>query len=150
MIKCKKCGYEKVVKNGIIRGIQRYKCKKCGCNFRLVDDRKKPQNELKKILAILLYSCARTSFNRIAKILGVSDVAVLKWIRSIAKNLPEPEISKEIRDVEFDEMWHFLKKSPKKYGSLEQFAGFQAEFLDLSVVIGIKKLSRSSTKTLNT
>ncbi len=29
--KCKKCS--NYVKNGNIRGIQRYKCKECGCNF---------------------------------------------------------------------------------------------------------------------
>ncbi|WP_407651239.1 transposase-like zinc-binding domain-containing protein [Candidatus Bandiella euplotis] len=30
---CKKCSSSKYVKNGNIRGMQRYKCKECGCNF---------------------------------------------------------------------------------------------------------------------
>ena len=33
MISCKKCGSEKYVKNGKVRGQQRYLCKACGCNY---------------------------------------------------------------------------------------------------------------------
>jgi len=115
MVSCKKCGSVSHVKNGVINGvingIQRFKCKDCRCNFRNVDGRQKPQNELKKVLAVLLYSCGKTSFCRIAKLLGVSDVCVLKWIRQVANALPEHEISGSVVDVEFDELWHFVKKN---------------------------------------
>ena len=33
MIKCKKCGSERYVKNRKARGHQKYLCKECGCNF---------------------------------------------------------------------------------------------------------------------
>ena len=56
MINCKKCNKTRIVKNGIARGKQRYKCKDCGCNFTQGDDRVKKENEAKKSLAVLLYS----------------------------------------------------------------------------------------------
>ena len=36
---CKKCGSENIVKSGIVGGRQRFRCKGCGCNFRLGDNR---------------------------------------------------------------------------------------------------------------
>jgi len=31
--KCPKCGKKEKVKNGFMKGKQRYKCKCCGCNY---------------------------------------------------------------------------------------------------------------------
>ena len=31
--KCPKCGKKEKVKNGFMKGKQRYKCKHCGCNY---------------------------------------------------------------------------------------------------------------------
>ena len=42
-----------------------------------------------KALALLLYGMGNMSFGSIARILKVSDVAVLKWIRAEAAKLPE-------------------------------------------------------------
>jgi len=33
MIECKRCGKSNFTKNGFVRGVQRYHCKSCGCNF---------------------------------------------------------------------------------------------------------------------
>ncbi len=32
-MKCLKCGSSKKVKNGVLKGVQRYKCKECGYNY---------------------------------------------------------------------------------------------------------------------
>ncbi len=72
------------------------------------------------------------SFCSIARLLGVSDVAVLKWIRKEAEALPAPEIPADVEMVMLDEMHHFLKKRKKNYGvgermtlsSGELFPGF--------------------------
>ena len=63
-----------------------------------------------KALAVLLYGMGNMSFNGIGRLLGVSDVAVLKWVRAEAVTLPEPEVPATVVTVEVDEMWHFLKK----------------------------------------
>ena len=39
MCKCKKCESNEYVKAGFVKGKQRYKCKKCGCQFGSVKKR---------------------------------------------------------------------------------------------------------------
>ncbi len=39
---CKRCGASDHVKNGIVRGLQRYRCLSCGCNFTMTPPRGKP------------------------------------------------------------------------------------------------------------
>lgn len=41
MTECKRCGSTKIVKNGTVRGKQRYLCKQCGCHFVEGDQREK-------------------------------------------------------------------------------------------------------------
>jgi transposase len=103
---CKGCGASDYVKNGYVRGLQRYRCKECGCNFTATAPRGKPA--AMKALAVLLYAMANVSFCSTARLLKVSDVAVLKWVRAEARKLPEPEPSGHIAIVTLDEMWHFL------------------------------------------
>ena len=50
----------------------------------------------------------------IARILGVSDVAVLNWVRDEARKLPEPSTKAEVVVVTLDEMWRFVKKGSEK------------------------------------
>ena len=55
-------------------------------------------------------------FCSIARILGVSDVAVLNWVRDEARKLPEPSTKAEVVVVTLDEMWHFVKKRLRNCG----------------------------------
>ena len=57
-----------------------------------------------------------TSFGSIARILGVSDVAVLNWVRDQARKLPRPSTKAEVVVVTLDEMWHFVKKKLRNCG----------------------------------
>jgi transposase len=50
---CKRCGSEEQVKNGLMRGQQRYLCKGCGLNFTDTPTRGKPL--ALKAAAVLLY-----------------------------------------------------------------------------------------------
>jgi membrane protein required for beta-lactamase induction len=59
---------------------------------------------------LLLYAMGNVSFGSIARILGVSDVAVLNWVRDEARKLPEPSTKAEVVVVTLDEMWRFVKK----------------------------------------
>lgn len=114
-ISCKKCGSSHKVKNGLVRNKQRYKCTDCGYNYTLGDTRGKVKAEA-KALAVLLYGSGKASYGMISKLFNVSRPAVLQWIRTIGKMLPLPEISTDIKEVQIDEMWHFISKKNKKYG----------------------------------
>jgi len=58
-----------------------------------------------------LYSIGKASYGFIAKLFNVNMTAVLKWIRNIG--IPEPKIDGEIKEIQIDEMWHFIVKKTK-------------------------------------
>ena len=114
-LRCKACGSEEQVKNGFMRGKQRYRCKACGLNFTATPPRGKPL--ALKVAAVLLY-VSGLSINRIAKLLGVSTPTVQDWLERFAQayaQKPEPEGRALV--IELDEMWHYLKKRPTSSGS---------------------------------
>src|SRR5215211_6387028 len=114
-LRCKRCGGEEHVRNGLMRGKQRYRCKACGLNFTDTPPRGMPL--AMKATAVLLY-LSGLSMNRTAKLLGVSTPSVMTGSEQFAKvyaQKPEPEGRAVV--VELDEMWHFLKKRPTSSGS---------------------------------
>ncbi len=114
-LRCKRCGSEEQVKNGLMRGKQRFLCKGCGLNFTDTPARGKPL--AMKAAAVLLY-VSGLSMNRTAKLLGVSTPTVQAWLEQFAQTYahkPEPEGRAVV--IELDEMWHYLKKSPSRCGS---------------------------------
>jgi transposase-like protein len=114
-LRCKGCGSEEQVKNGFMRGKQRYLCKGCGLNFTDTPPRGMPLRM--KVEAVLLY-LSGVSMNRTARLLGVSTPTVQAWIERFAEvyaRKPEPEGRAVV--VELDEMWHYLKKRPTSSGS---------------------------------
>ncbi len=109
---CKRCGSEEHVKNGLMRGQQRYLCKGCGLNFTTTPARGKPL--ALKAAAVLLY-VSGLSINRTAQLLGVSTIQA--WLEQFAAayaQKPEPE--GRAVGIELDEMWHYLKKDPAALG----------------------------------
>ena len=72
-LRCKRCGSEQHVKNGLMRKQQRYLCKGCGLNFTDTPPRGKPL--ALKAAAVLLY-VSGLSMNRTAKLLGVSTPTI--------------------------------------------------------------------------
>ena len=114
-LRCKGCGGEEQVKNGLMRGKQRYRGKACRPNFTDTPPRGMPLRM--KVEAVLLY-VSGLSMNRTAKLLGVSTPTVQAWIERFAEvyaRKPEPEGRAVV--VELDEMWHYLKKNPASSGS---------------------------------
>ena len=112
---CKRCGSAKYVKNGLMRGKQRYLCKTCGLAFTDTPARGKPL--ALKAAAVLLY-VSGLSMNRTAKLLGVSTPTVQTWLEQFAATYaqkPEPEGRAVV--IELDEMWHYLKKRRTSSGS---------------------------------
>ena len=109
-LRCKGCGSGEHVKNGFMRGKQRYRCKACGLNFTDTPPRGMPLRV--EVEAVLLY-LSGLSMNRTAKLLGVSTPSVQAWIERFAEvyaQKPEPEGRAVV--VELDEMWHSLPRIP--------------------------------------
>jgi transposase len=114
-LRCKGCGSEAHIKNGFMRGKQRYRCKACGLNFTDTPPRGMPL--ALKATAVLLY-VSGLSMNRTAKLLGVSTPTVQAWIELFATTYaqkPAPEGRAVV--IELDEMGHYVKKSRTSSGS---------------------------------
>lgn len=117
MVSCKRCGSAQYVKNGTVRGHPRYRCKACGLNFIEGDRRVKESVAVKKALAVILYSLGKASFGMLGKLFGHSPSLIYRWIVEAAAKLPEPLVPGDIREMEFDEMWHFIGSKKTKSGS---------------------------------
>src|SRR5689334_25420396 len=89
-LRCKRCGSEEHVKNGLMRTKQRYLCKGCGLNFTDTPPRGKPL--ALKAAAVLLY-VSGLSMNRTAKLLGVSTPTIQAWL----ERSEERRVGKECR-----------------------------------------------------
>jgi transposase-like protein len=87
MLVCYRCESTDITKNGYMEGQQRYKCKKCNYNF--VNKPRRGYGVPKMAFAVWLYLNGLPQ-RKIADLIGVSSVAVSKWIN-------EFDIGKESR-----------------------------------------------------
>lgn len=110
---CPRCESERLVKSGFQSKKQRYKCKECGRLFVEHSPRGVPPETKAQAIAMYLEGLG---FRAIGRLLGISNVAVLKWVRSAAEALPQPETPAFVDVLELDELWHFVKKRQSNSG----------------------------------
>ena len=114
MYRCKNCKSSEYTKAGFVKEEQRYKCKKCGCQF--VPTRQKGRSEEEKLKAVRLYAHG-LSFRAIGKFLNVSARSVFVWVKRFAENnYTKPVLTGDSVIVELDEMWHFIHSKKDQYG----------------------------------
>jgi len=114
---CPKCHSKHHVRNGFVRGQQRYKCKDCFCNFIHGDSRNKYDNKIRNLVVrMYLNNCG---FRRIAEILNIPLATCFMWIKKAGRIVDEmvreqKEEPKNIEILEMDELFTFVKKASKK------------------------------------
>lgn len=147
MVTCKRCSCDSVVRNGKVRNKARYKCRNCGLNFVEGDGRVNESLVVKKALAVILYSLGKASFTMLGKIFGHSPSLLYRWIVEEMAKLPEPVIPGDIKEMEFDEMWHFIGSKKTKSGLSRQWIVAQGELLPgWSAVVMLQRSGDSTTK----
>lgn len=84
---CPKCQGTETVKSGIVKERQRYQCKKCGYSFTVMKEGKSidPYYVIK---ALQLY-IEGVSLREIERLLGVSHVSVMNWVKKYKIQAPE-------------------------------------------------------------
>ena len=79
MNSCPQCQSIKIIKSGIVNNRQRYKCKNCNYHFTVNKLGKKiDQYFVTKALQLYLEGL---SYREIERILGVSHVTIMKWVK---------------------------------------------------------------------
>ena len=117
-MECPKCRREESVKAGFNNKKQRYKCKHCGCYY--TKSYKAGYHPDIKRKAIQLY-LEGVGFRQIERIMSISNVTVLYWVRDLAKKLKEyvkqNKKPQQVDILELDELYTYVKKSPMMFGS---------------------------------
>ena len=140
-MKCKYCSSPAYRKNGYACGVQRYNCKKCHRNWTVGQGNAYSTEMRFKALRLYLEGLG---FRSIGRILGVSNVTVLKWIRSMGEKLFESGALwkntdlKSVAHIQIDEFWHYIKKNEISYGYGLLYVEKQSKFLPFFVVTGQK------------
>ena len=119
---CPKCGSTERVKNGHAKGRPRFRCKACGYDYTVMQKSTAVSTSQKR-LALQLY-LEGLGFNSIGRVIGVSHVAVLKWIREYGKQAEELRSENEITVLEMDEMHSYI-------GSKKTISGFGLLLIDM-------------------
>ena len=108
--RCPEYGSKEKVKNGYNRGKQRYLCKECGRNY-IGTKNGYPESTKREALR---YYTEGLGFRQIERLMHVSHVTVINWVKKAAEELrrieEEKKIEKEIEVVELDEMCISFKK----------------------------------------
>lgn len=84
---CPRCQHQNATKSGIVNDRQRWRCKACGYHYTVQKEGKKI-DAYYVIKALQLY-IEGISLREIERILGVSHVSVLNWVRKYQIHAPE-------------------------------------------------------------
>ena len=132
---CPKCAHPQVSKNGHVQSVQRWKCRSRNCGYEFTRTTPRGEPAAKHALALLLYSMGRASYGIIARVRAVSRTTVYRWVRQHAEQMPEPAIPLDIKEIEFDEMWHYLGSKKTHVGSGKLWTVVHGEFSPGSSVV---------------
>ena len=116
MVKCPKCSNSRCVKDGIIKGRQRYLCKDCKYRHTVAHVGKSPAV---KRQALQLY-LEGLGFRAIGRFLSCSHVSVYKWIKAFGEGAQVLQSDSTVEVVEMDEMHTYIasKKTTAGFGLL--------------------------------
>ncbi|MFN8242636.1 MAG: hypothetical protein U0X40_01170 [Ferruginibacter sp.] len=86
-IACPRCQSQSLIKSGVIKERQRFRCKECSYSFTVLKEGKNidPYYVIK---ALQLY-IEGVTFREIERILGISHVSVMNWVRKYGIRAPE-------------------------------------------------------------
>ena len=115
-MECIKCRSVELIKNGLVRSLQRYQCKRCGYNSTVAQKSTAFSTDVKQ-QALNMY-LEGSGFRAIARILKVSHVSVYRWIKAMGEQTTALTSSSSVDVVEMDELHTYIghKKTIVGYG----------------------------------
>lgn len=117
MVICKKCGSCDTVKNGIIREKQRYKCKRCGCNFVENDDRVAREASILKALNLIFQSLSNISYTTLEKMFHRDRSLIHRWSKDIVFDKWRSRCKKDDIEINVNQLEHYVKENEKIFDS---------------------------------
>jgi transposase-like protein len=86
-IACPKCQSEVLIKSGVVKGRQRYRCKNCNYSFTVLKEGK--QIDPYYVIKALQLYIEGVTYREIERILGISHVTVMNWVKKYSVKMPE-------------------------------------------------------------
>ncbi len=113
---CPRCQAQKIVKSGIVKGRQRYLCKECNYYF-TVNKMGKQIDNYYVIKALQLY-IEGVSYREIERILGISHVSVMNWVKKYHIKAPiNHEYHPTYKVFKHEELIEYLKNDTNTKGA---------------------------------
>ena len=113
---CPKCESKDFVKHGIVKQRQRYLCK--GCRYKFTVNKRGKELEAFYVVRSLQLYLEGLGFRSIERILGISHVTVMNWVKKYGKQCSLLRLEgKEARMVEIDELCSYIGQKKTTYGS---------------------------------
>lgn len=143
---CPKCKSTHHIKAGIVGGRQRFCCKNCDFKYTVSMRGKSPEI---KLIALRLY-LEGLGFRSIGRMLKVSQVSVMNWIKKFGKEASEtPELTSETPIVEMDELHSFVGRKKTIVGFGLRSTDSKKSSLILRSEAEAKKQEKSCIKRQN-
>lgn len=86
-IACPKCKSEALIRSGVIKNRQRYKCKDCGYFFTVLKEGK--HIDPYYVIKALQLHLEGITYREIERILGISHVTIMNWVKKYNVKAPE-------------------------------------------------------------
>lgn len=139
MLKCKRCGSTQIVKSGIVRGKQRYLCKKCSYHFVEGDLREKNTAVLPKALCTIFQALGAKQYRIIGKYLKRDTSLIHRWMneKPIKYKRHWPGCAQEFENI--NELFNEIKYSGVANGNSVLIADNVIDDLYVALIVQRRK-----------
>mgnify|MGYP001765222325 CR=1 FL=1 len=86
-LNCPRCKSDDIAKSGVVKGRQRFRCKSCNYHFTVLKEGKNIDPYY--VIKALQLHIEGISLREIERILGISHVSVLNWVKKYNIKAPE-------------------------------------------------------------
>lgn len=122
MLCCKSCFSEEFVKNGKVRGKQRYRCLACHRTFIAGDERVSLFSVLRKALAVIYYRLSDESMSDVSSFFGVSEIMGWRWVEAAEARLDKDPDANVRHGLSGPEVIACLQENKALLGTKKQWA----------------------------
>ncbi len=106
---CPKCDSAEAIKSGVISGRQRFKCQACGYHYTVAKVGREVDSYY-VIKALQLY-IEGVSYREIERLLGVSHVSVMNWVKKYGVKAPrQPDYHPTYKILNHKELADFVQQ----------------------------------------
>ena len=106
---CPKCDSDEATKSGVISGRQRFKCRACGYHYTVAKVGREVDSYY-VIKALQLY-IEGVSYREIERLLGVSHVSVMNWVKKYGVKAPrQPDYHPTYKILNHKELAEFFQQ----------------------------------------